>query len=569
MKIKFKEFKIFEYKLKKYGHYTFSDGINVLRNSIEADRRKQNKVGKSSILKSMMYCLGLEVKNWDPKYIYKDMIFELLIETTEEKYIITRYRDKFSLNNNEFISLGDFREAFANILEFDLKVEYKKANKKILPYPEDYLMFYYVDQDASWSNKLFLNVNPGIAKYVKDAHKHIYNYLIGISDENIIQLKDDIFYIKEEKKVVEQSLDKIKYVENEMSEATYKNVVSINEEEFQEDLLNLESIFKDIFLAENELKKKLYDNAKKINKFNQEIDELGFLFKDISQIENGLKKSKCKLCESELTADIIVRKYQIAAEQIEIANLHKDLLNKLKKAEEDRIGIIKESGKVKEQLEKLKVEIEKKVDMKKVSDYIDMKVEQKKTTDFGKIKKDKMGLLTKCIKKEEEKKKELRKAEKKLKERKEEISLDFKDYLSKLDLKIKGDASLKDYSKILQFNIKDTGTSKNIIYLALFLTYFKLIDVYSNIKLPFVIDTVIKDDHDDINLESMSAMISEDYFELNNQVFYSYVENEKFKLTADKINYINIDKRICNLDFTKNEDSIITKISQNLVGFNK
>lgn len=565
MNIVYKEFKIYEYKLKKYGIYNFSDGVNVFRNDPKLSTSNQNKVGKSSILKSMMHCMGLTVKNWDPLFCYKDIIFELTFKVDNTMMKIIRVKDHFSINDDNLMNLSEFKLEMAKVLNFELLLEHKYSTKKIVPYPEDYLMYFYVDQDASWGNKLFLPVNTSIGKYKPNAYKHIFNYLVGIDDNKVVHLKNEVEELNEIIKGINISLDMINYTESIIIDSDFIDGPSMNSDEFNFNIERFESIFHEIFTSEKELKRRLYKNSSKINKFIQEQEELELVFSDLNNIESSIKKSKCKVCSSELTSEILIRKYKIDNDKMEVAELHNRLAKKIQKCHVERKQLNSDLYSVREKLLQVQSELDKDISIKNFNDLVKIRVEREKTADFERIKDQRKTKLVINEKAKKLKNKEYNKAKKLLEERKKLVHSSYEANLSSIDLLTKSNIHLDDYTKLLNFGIKDTGTSKNIIILALFMAYFKLLEEYSMFKFPIILDTIIKDDHDYENLSAMSSIINNFYFKLKNQVFYSYVENDRFKLNNSNINYINIKNRICNKEFTSEENHFVNYLSEQLL----
>ena len=60
MEFKIKKFKIIEINEEKFGEFEFSDSVNIIS--------ANNKYGKSTFIKSLMYCLGFEIIKWADKF---------------------------------------------------------------------------------------------------------------------------------------------------------------------------------------------------------------------------------------------------------------------------------------------------------------------------------------------------------------------------------------------------------------------------------------------------------------------------------------------------------------------
>lgn len=565
MKIIYKEFKIYEYKKECYGRYYFNDGINVLRNDPSFGTENQNKVGKSSILKSMMHCMGLTVKNWDPDFRYNEMIFTMQLQIDEKMVDIIRFKDYFKINRKKILTLREYKDELSKLLKIDLKLEHRNSTKKITPYPEDYLMYFYIDQDSSWGNKLFLHVNSSLAKYKTNAYKHIFNYLVGIDDDKIVEVNNRLQDVKNSIKQLENQLEMINYSKSIIINDDYVNIPSFTKKDLDVSIDNFEIKYNKLFKAEKDFKRKLYNNSKKINELLKNQDELELIFGDLVKKEKEKNISKCSFCDSELNTDLLIKKYKIENEKFEVAELYNDFTLKIETLKKKRKEYFSNLDLLKKELESIKESLDKIIEINTLNDLINLRVEEQKANDFEKAKLDKETKLTSQSQIKSAITKELNQLKKLHKERKQKLEDSYLSNLGSLDLLLKENISLDKYTTLLDFRIKDTGTTKNIVELSLFMAYFSLLNDFSILDFPIIVDTVIKDDHDHNNLSAMSKIINDYYFSFDKQVFYSYVNNEKFKLSKENIHYINIKDRVCNIKFTEDDIAFVDSLSLELL----
>ena len=137
-------------------------------------------------------------------------------------------------------------------------------------------------------------------------------------------------------------------------------------------------------------------------------------------------------------------------------------------------------------------------------------------------------------------KNEISKMKEENKGKKDKILADFKIIMNRLSLKFGID--ILNNIKFLEFKtIKTIGTSGKIVTLAVYLAYFELLCKYSSVELPFVLDSVIKEEPDDISMERMFSYIEDKLLKQNRQSFVS--------MLRDKLHYINGNYNI--IDLTK------------------
>ena len=172
MEMKIKKIKIIELEKGKFGEYSFSEGVNIINGG--------NGSGKSSLIKSIMYCLGYEIKNWSTNFKVNGMIFELNITVNGKEYSLKRFREYFILNN-KIMKLLEYREKILKCLNIKLKLSLSKANSEVIPYPTDILMYNYLDQDSSWDGKIFYNNHKNYSMYAKKELEKVLSYYLGIS----------------------------------------------------------------------------------------------------------------------------------------------------------------------------------------------------------------------------------------------------------------------------------------------------------------------------------------------------------------------------------------------------
>ena len=138
----------------------------------------------------------------------------------------------------------------------------------------------------------------------------------------------------------------------------------------------------------------------------------------------------------------------------------------------------------------------------------------------------------------------------------------FNDKLDEINLIFKRLDLSRYKDKFMDFGIvKETGSTNNLLYTTLYYIYWYILVEYSKgLKLPFILDTIIKTQYDKENKKDLSKLVNDNILKLNNQIIYAYTEEEYIKLeNTDEVKKIDLDlqERICNNENTELEKNLI------------
>ena len=138
----------------------------------------------------------------------------------------------------------------------------------------------------------------------------------------------------------------------------------------------------------------------------------------------------------------------------------------------------------------------------------------------------------------------------------DEINLLFE----KIDLEQMKDKFL-DFSKM-----PDTGAAKNLYYMSIYFVYWKLLDESSIIKIPFILDTIIKDEMDISNKKNISKLIEENVLTLENQIIFGYTEKANIVLKNRYNNVIDLasKERVCDKEITEIEEKVLEFVQKKI-----
>lgn len=190
---------------KKAFYHQFSKGFNVITGI-------DNHVGKSSVVKSLYYTLGAEVKysdRWDKdtKVYCVQMCVdnkEYMVVRWHNNYIVYEGKDLICTTNRVGTGLAPL---LADIFSFSIHLPNKKSHMLELAPPVFSYFPYYIDQDIGWHDMYssFLKID----QYNKNDRLLCLYYHLNIYNQDTLQLmneKDRLKKIKDEYKREEDNI---------------------------------------------------------------------------------------------------------------------------------------------------------------------------------------------------------------------------------------------------------------------------------------------------------------------------------------------------------------------------
>lgn len=306
----------------------FTDGLNLIIG--------ENKTGKSSIIKSIFYAFGCEVKlesDWK-KLIDKYLIYFCY---GKKDYCILRKGKNFKI-----CSVND-KGAHTLMFESDHFHEYSKAlmdilgvivdcttknGDKISITPPLLFRFQYIDQDKGW-NKIADSFEK--LGYIKDWKGNSIKYVVGYQNEEFYRVKQSISLVNRdiEKLNIKYShysefVDNIKnMVCSNKADHGYENILKPDNERVKEFLNELDIIQKNGLLLEEKLSKlrnEKYEKFIEIESLKKYIDNLN---RDHEFAINQDETLICPFCGTEHKNSInehieIVKDVQSGSEQVKL-----------------------------------------------------------------------------------------------------------------------------------------------------------------------------------------------------------------------------------------------------------
>lgn len=477
----------------------------------------KNDTGKSTIIKSIFWLLGLEPASlFSGTKLDRNLMGILKINYLGDIFSFYRNKDNRKLYKNNKIlietdSNSEWQNYLATLFDYPLSlIQYNNLEEYFIGL-QGLLTPYYVDQDTSWTAK-WIGPFEGLNRYI-DFYQQVIEHFTGIISNDTILLKQKQKNLTNSKKehdlkikIYNQSKDELlEYYENSLQ------LPEINENLFIKSIEESSEIFKKSKKLQNELKeeinniifqrttiKNLIESAIKLR--NESLTDL----EKLNEIPND-STIECPTCgthhKKTLKANITLE-FDIQGIEENIFFL-KNQLNELKKQEKNAIDKLKL---INSEIEKFEIQLNQKV----AEDYtfndvlntyssknIKLNIENniKKTQKF-------IDEINETILKYQA---DINKidTEDSIKSRKENLNKIIKYYYNQLDI----DSQILPYR--VHLKPKLSGSSSSRCILAIHLAYIEMNYKYTRLPLfPIVIDTIQQNGQDLENLDKMVQVIS-------------------------------------------------------------
>lgn len=186
--IYFKSAHILSLRDKKGFSFSFSPGINIITGG--------NDTGKSSLIKSLYYTLGADVR-LDKKWKQDNFISKVIIHVKGRDYAFMRHNSTISIfdfsdEQKHLVtssSRPDIAEFVRKIFDFNLELVVKPNFVQTQALPACLYLPFYIDQDDGWSKAL--NSFNSLGMY-NDGINNILHFHTGIKPKEYYQLQGEI-----------------------------------------------------------------------------------------------------------------------------------------------------------------------------------------------------------------------------------------------------------------------------------------------------------------------------------------------------------------------------------------
>lgn len=551
--MKVETLKIIDYVSKKATSYSFSSGTNLIVSN-------GNKIGKSSLVKSIYYTLGFDIKQFPSGWNVHDKVFQISVKTASgQSHTIIRQGDTYKVDSESTpLNSKEYSDWFQNVLETNMQLPNIFTRELHSVYSSALILPFYIDQDDSWDGVIYRGVTDTLGQY-SDVPKGIFEYLFSISDSDVQKLKNELTLLKKKIKNCDDTIDNLNRV---LSDYREKMSEVPEVQEIDRDKLN-----KEIKNFLNMLNKYTDQTLKYRVKLIKKSEELDFQKQDYEELVQLLKMSKnrfkeieceCKYCHSKMTTEQSLTRLGLNNNVFEITILKDKVFQKMNSLKQDINELKFLKSQLDIQIDNLNERINKSKKLLTIDEYVNAKAKTMAVAEIEKtIRNEEFSKISYELEKKE-KQAEKSKIEKQKKDLKTELISCFEVVKNQIKLTLQ----LTDFEELdfLSFKkIDGSGMDKNTKYLALYLIYFSLIDKFGDYSLPFCMDSFTKNEISEETSKKLFAAISKHFLPLKNQVFFSVVaDNLKYIDNIEDYNIIQIEEHQLNeKDYNELSESVL------------
>lgn len=517
---------IVDYENKVANSFDFSKGSNLIVS-------EQNGQGKSSLVKSIYYGLGCKLTSfpngWEPhKYI-----IQLNVLINGKAFIIKRHNKVISIKGDEesiiFKNFREYSEWLQSKLGMSLKLASREGDEQRIVYIDALISPFYVDQDKGWDGTLYKQTFEGLGQYPSSVFpRDIIDYYLGISNEELNNKKSQKLDFSTKKRILLEKISQVEAVQNSYQEQNeIVDYVPKNIEEIEQSIdyyvRKTNALFFEIKKVTEEIEKsKLHLDIHK-----QDKNELELLLKNTSERFEHIKY-ECSYCHSILTREQSLTRLELEDNRIAINSYKESLVKEilvLEKTLSEKQSTLYE---LRDKVDSYQRQIEEIKGIKDVKNYISQsvlaelrKLIQNESKNKEIIEKDIAQLET-----------EIRSLKRELNSRIKHLEGEYEFFKNSLSSLINSnglaDRKFRNYKRI-----HGSGTNLNKNLLTIYLIYMNLIAKNSDFKLPFAIDSFVKNEIHTITKEKMFSAISSYFLTLETQTFFSVIRENIDKITGN------------------------------------
>ncbi len=532
---------IVDYENEKANKFVFSDSANLIVSSTNGE-------GKSSLVKSIYYALGANLKSFPKGWSADNFIFQLEVFIDDNTFLIKRHNKVISVLDNKEVKLfenfAEYSLWFQEKLNMRLELVSKNSDKASLASIEALLSPMYIDQDKAWDGKLFKDSFESLGRYKpNDFPKNVFDYYLGISDSQIIDKESEKNEYSRQLELVNGKINQVQSVYK--TYRTQKNITETVPKDF-------EGLKKELDFYITETDKFSIKITEKTGELSKEKRNLDILNQDLEELKKLSSKTKerfskikheCVYCHSILTRQQSLTRLELEDNELAIKSRMGGISQQIMKSKR----VVREKEKAIEQLQEQFYQYHERLsELKQLSD-IDEYVNQNVLSELKKLEIQETSEKSNLDKLIGDITKEIRMLKKELNQRAKTIEGDYEALKNELSILI-GSTGITD-KKFRNFDkLKGSGTNLNKDLLVIFLVYMNLIDSKSITSLPFAIDSFVKNETDEKVLKKMFDAINSKFLSLKSQTFFSIIR-DNLKYVDSKVNQVNIESPLLKREY--------------------
>ncbi|QWI48171.1 MULTISPECIES: hypothetical protein [Bacillus cereus group] len=545
-------FSIVDFKNKEARNFVFKQGNNLIVSS-------GNTQGKSSLLKSLYFTLGFDVRQFPSGWTTDNMYFQLELEIDNSSYTITRQKDIFRVSDEDkLMNVKEYSEWLQKKININMQLANVYTKNLHNAYSSAIILPFYIDQDDSWDGVMYRRVSDTLGQYTR-IPKDIFESIFSLSNLEITELQNKLTNSTKEKNIVESTITNFYKIVEEYKEENINaaGVVKIDKVVLNNDINHYLSMVNKFNEEATKYKLKLLNKQELLDLQKQELSELEQLL-IMNRKRYKSIKAECKYCHSQLTVEQSLTRLNLSNNEFEISLLKDEVKQEIEKFTKEIKELRIQQVSLGQKIDEINTRIQKSKKLLTIDDYVKESAKNEAVNEMENLI-DKQIIIKHNL---EEKIKKLRKQIKELNEEKQELRTSIEKDFDVLISKLKGSLTGININelKFLDFKkIAGSGMDKNKKYLAYYLVYFNLLEKYSSYRIPFCMDSFIKNEISGDNANEMFSAIEEYFFSNDNQTFFSIVsENLRHLKHEKKYNKIEVDGKLLSKDMYTEISSKLT-----------
>ncbi|RSK44986.1 hypothetical protein [Bacillus canaveralius] len=545
---------ILDYENEVANEFHFSNNTNVITSD-------GTTIGKSSLIKSLYYALGYDIKQFPNGWNYKTMRFRLNVLIKGSPYYIIRNNSLFYVSDSEeVLNLKEFSEWIQGKLSIEMKLKLKSSSTKELSsvYSTEILSPFYLDQDKSWNGYIFKNTSDALGRY-SNIPGDILEYTLGISNQEILEKENEK---SKNQKQINQIISKIEVLNSLQTEYSEKiEMIDSSPYEFDKLRETFDITLNQLSRISNEIsskKKKIFARKAEQDINSQDNIELEKI-KAVNNKNYIEVEFECIHCHSKLTLEQSLTRLKLKNNLLEIQNML-DLNKKQNEILQQEIEVLQDEildlDSNYSMITRKKKEIQ---EILTLQEFIDLESKRLANEEFLKTIDNLSGEKEKLLDYGKALAKKINALKKDQKNRKSEIDKRFYEIINDINLRI-GSTILSEVEFFDFKEVKGSGMDNNKTLLALYLTYMRLIAEFGIYTIPLGIDSFVKNEVDKKTIKTTFKEVEKYFLTIPSQTFFATIsENLQYLSKLDKYNVIKLTKPLLH---KSNYDYLLSQVSK-------
>ncbi|MEY0834954.1 AAA family ATPase [Providencia alcalifaciens] len=278
--VKFKNIKILSLRDKKAFTHVFSEGVNFIYGT--------NDVGKSSLIKSLYYTLGGDLR-LDDAWKSDDIVTLVEINNGTNDFIFLRYKKLigvFDLKNDDLVvysSIASLASRISNIFGFKLELHNKFTGATTQANPACLFAPFFIDQDEGW--KAVLNSFDNMTMY-SEWQKNILYYHSGIKPKEYYTVQGKVKAVKVKISELDGFVKVLKRSKNKIDESFGVVLFDVDLDFYKLKLNRVLNEYSDLNLKQTEYRLELLKLYSRKNFLESELKEITAVIDDEFEVSN-------------------------------------------------------------------------------------------------------------------------------------------------------------------------------------------------------------------------------------------------------------------------------------------